>query len=161
MRTIRSPRSVLLIASALAFSFSHTAFSQQRLSVTCEQLVGNRVSYADNPLAGDDNRKIARVDDSIEGARIRLIVDIDAGRGLLLEMDNRNTGGRPATLDLAVVRAAPFLSLAGVDALNGGVNLISYFPTTNHVIWSIHNDRILFIDRVSLAKQFIGRCRLN
>ena len=71
---------------------------------------------------------------------------------------NVNAGGRVDRLPLRRIQATGYFSFAGVDPSDGSSYLVSYFPETRRAIWSMHNDRIVIITGVALAKSFLMEC---
>jgi hypothetical protein len=134
------------------------ASAQQALRVTCEGATGSRVQYVDNPLSpAGQNKRLIVSNDGIDGLRLELTFRPDASDAVAVMTGNQNTEGRVTSLKLIKIRADQYISFLGIDD-DGSANLLSYFPKVRRLVWSIHTDRILFVDSVALGKVFSLSC---
>jgi hypothetical protein len=129
-------------------------------TVHCHSLEGNRVQFADTTVAPPgESRKLVRGNDTISGIQLRLTVDEGNKKGMLVTWGNKNIDGQATTTPLFVLAEKPFITLVGIDGGDGLTRyLVSYFPRSKKLLWSMQNNRIAFVQGVILAKQYIADC---
>jgi hypothetical protein len=97
-------------------------------------------------------------EDAIPGVRLQLTFSTDRPEATMVTAGNVNAGGRTDSLPLRRVQASGYFSFVGIDPSDGSSYLLSYFPQTRRAIWSMHNDRLVMITGVALAKSFLMEC---
>lgn len=154
---------LILLSTALPAIADADVQQNQAQRITCEKAKGARVQYADNPVSPpDEYRKFIVSDDAISGIHVEITFSQTATEASAVVWGNKNTGGKVESTSLVKLVSNDFLSFVGRDNEDGSIYLFSFYPRVNRLIWSMHNDRIWYIDDVAVGKIFMfSECRVT
>jgi len=149
-----------LIAFSLLLPFVAAPASAEAFRLACQGMNGSRVQYFDNPLAPPaQNRRVIVHSDAITGVRVEITFATENTSATLVTFGNVNLGGAVTNVPLVRLPGGEFLSFVGRHD-SGEINLLSFFPQLGRLLWTVHHDRIAFVDRGALGKIFIGECTM-
>jgi hypothetical protein len=149
-------------ARALLF-FNHCANGQtETYRITCGSFDGIRAQFAANPISpATERNRLVKKEDAISGLNLDLTfstADPQVTVTLSGNVNNPGVGSFPAT---RVGRGGEVISFIGIDPADGSTKLLSIFPQQNRLIWTVHTNKISFVDQIVLGKMFVGTCSLR
>jgi hypothetical protein len=127
--------------------------------VTCENIRGTRLLYQDNELGpAESNRRLTRSNDAISGGKVEIVFSVNGKNAVFTEYANENTDNALSVMKLFNAgQTNDMITFWGFD-VDGKAELITLYPKLGKAIWTTHNDRISFVDRLALSKSLMMDC---
>lgn len=151
------------IAGLLVLVWNVTKSEAANLRLSCGSFEGVRAQFAANPASPPDQRgRLIKREDAISGLRLELTFSTDQSRATVTSFGNDNTTGGVQSFAVELVSGGEIISFLGVDPIDKSINLFSIVMHDQYrLIWTIHTDKIYYVDKIALGKTFIGTCNLS
>jgi hypothetical protein len=92
------------------------------------------------------------------GGKVELVFSVDGKNAVFTEYANENTDNALSVMKLFNAgQTNDMLTFWGFD-VDGKAELITLYPKLGKGIWTTHNDRISFVDRLALSKSLMMDC---
>jgi hypothetical protein len=148
--------------AGLLLLFSHDANGQtETYRIACGSFDGVRAQFAANPISPPTERnRLVKKEDAISGLKLELTFSTADPQATITTSGNVNNPG-VASFPATRVGGGEVISFIAIDPQDGSTNLLSIFPQQNRLIWTIHTNKIGFVDQIVLGKTFVGTCSLR
>lgn len=158
----------LLLAALLATLRAAPAWGQEDAAapasglerVVCTDVRGVRLAWFEGIEGGSVGRKpLQPTNDGFSGLAIVLAFS-RTDRDAQLRFEDRTRLQAPVrTLPMLKISSAGGYSFLAIDRLDDQPILITYFPSTNRLVWSSHAGRLDGVGQGAIGKLFFGDCR--